>query len=608
MKKFFMSAAILAAMFVSCEKNDNVDLSESLLAQAQKIEGVSGVNSWPVGHLISVIDLGVEKNYEVKEASSLLYKISGPRIEDKLSVFAFDPKENVRSFDNSSVNFEIPARQVARQDDVPAGSFPSYARYSDGQFNFNNLFGLLKLSFKGNVQFDSFRLSDADGNALTGTFRLNLDDYTYDVIDGSSEVEISTGCLLSDETVSYYVSLPEGEYSGLNVTMKGDGEEWTVSIDKPVEIQRNRVSDAGRTFAFYDAENRVMRLDENGRANCYMINLPGTYLFSALYKGNSDEYVRNAVSAELMWQDVPGFISSVSLQDDNVSFDVEGMSPANALIAVKDVAGNILWSWHIWYTGDDFPETNTYQNHGGARFEVMDRDLGNWNTTDMQTVYYQWGRKDPIPNHAIYDAEGTEIVWTKDVPDVLPSDFYGPISGDIYGHIETSVKYPMAFITMADRANITDDWLLSGDDNLWGDAGGKDRSESEYGWTGDKTMYDPCPYGYRVASKDTWTGFTTTGKNAAEIDEYNILGKFSRGWYFKRTPEDTEGDFYPANGVRFPSDGRTSPTKFLGVCWSSTPVSAKISVLYQYDVGVYPLWSEDGRSWGFSVRCVKETM
>jgi len=62
-------------------------------------------------------------------------------------------------------------------------------------------------------------------------------------------------------------------------------------------------------------------------------------------------------SAELLWQDVTSLISKVSVDGDYLCFSVGTFNPGNALIAVKDGNGNILWSWHIWATEDDLSGT-----------------------------------------------------------------------------------------------------------------------------------------------------------------------------------------------------------------------------------------------------------
>ncbi len=113
-----------------------------------------------------------------------------------------------------------------------------------------------------------------------------------------------------------------------------------------------------------------------------------------------------------------------------------------------------------------------------------------------------------------------------------------------------SVKHPTTFIAAATTFTIESstvgsgghadisvyknegDWLPDGDDFLWGGGHPNDKAyiisssaylEDDYG--PNKTIFDPCPYGWRVAPGDLWLGFTKTGKNitynGSNWDQFN---------------------------------------------------------------------------------------
>lgn len=148
----------------------------------------------------------------------------------------------------------------------------------------------------------------------------------------------------------------------------------------------------------------------------------------------------------------------------------------NVLVAVfDDVNGNgvrdedeeIKWSWHIWVCdGDDLP-----REHGTSRW--MDRYLGatdtKWNDFANEEIdgdpvaglYYFWGRKDPI-------------AW----PDMKIR--FPDASEDI---LKYSIKNPLTY-------------FLQWDDYVGGEA---------WGHLGGKTVYDPCPYGWRVSPSEMLT-------------------------------------------------------------------------------------------------------
>ena len=89
--------------------------------------------------------------------------------------------------------------------------------------------------------------------------------------------------------------------------------------------------------------------------SCYMINAAKTYSFDATVIGNGDAGIIadagfhatsagiDPKSAKLMWEDSEGFISGVSLVKGKVNFTAE-KNVGNAMIAVFDGAGTVLWS------------------------------------------------------------------------------------------------------------------------------------------------------------------------------------------------------------------------------------------------------------------------
>jgi hypothetical protein len=169
----------------------------------------------------------------------------------------------------------------------------------------------------------------------------------------------------------------------------------------------------------------------------------------------------------------------------------------NALVALT-VAGEIRWSWHAWVTDyhpapdlqydalapgpNDVPGGKVYRYRDSTDIRdhiFMDRNLGA-NSADptrgneTHGMYYQWGKKDPLPGFAPpnYIRNGTFDI---------PSEYRA-------NNLAYSIEYPDEFIVHAAQGG--DGWysyhLDTYDDDLWG--GISDR----------KTIYDPCPEGWRV--------------------------------------------------------------------------------------------------------------
>lgn len=223
-------------------------------------------------------------------------------------------------------------------------------------------------------------------------------------------------------------------------------------------------------------------LSDNGTANCYLIQQPGKYKFNASVRGNSLTSVGVPVTAEVIWEfrnpyDSESVISEVTLNSDGyVEFNTdEDVRYGNALIAVKDADGKILWSWHIWMC--DFDQDITAQKYRSGVL-MMDRNLGATLTrgTDHDEMLraagmmYQWGKKDPLSLNTVEYLRGS------------------------YSNIEESFAEPTHFVTA---------WT-------WFDNG----TGVQGLWSAEtKTMYDPCPPGWMVADVDSWDGLVIQGHN-----------------------------------------------------------------------------------------------
>lgn len=227
-------------------------------------------------------------------------------------------------------------------------------------------------------------------------------------------------------------------------------------------------------------EGEGINLSEDGTANSYIV--PPTYAaytFDCTVKGNSPESVGEAASAEVIWEtkntldavSLGEIIPSVELLDGKVKFMLP-FEPVhgNALIAVKDAAGKILWSWHIWVTDYD-PEIDADLYASGAK--MMDRNLGALND-NARGFYYQWGRKDPLTHKDIAITAPDNIIQYIDKSDAINT-------------LDYAVSHPNHFIKSSSWNN---------DASLWAVI---------------KTKYDPCPLGYRVSEMDMWADWQSSG-------------------------------------------------------------------------------------------------
>ncbi|MDD6976700.1 MAG: PL29 family lyase N-terminal domain-containing protein [Bacteroidales bacterium] len=337
----------------------------------------------------------------------------------------------------------------------------------------------------------------------------------------------------------------------------------------------------------YDLDvSSAIDLSSSASANCYIISEAGFYKFKTV-KGNSTTSVGSVASASILWEtfgtdtapELLDLISGFCYKDGYIAFQTaDTFKKGNAVIAAKDADGNILWSWHIWLT--DQPQSHVYNNNAGT---MMDRNLGATSATPGDIgafgLLYQWGRKDPFLGSSSISSNTiakSTITW----PSAVKSDSSN-------GTIDYATANPTTFITYNSSNN---DWYYTGTS-----------STDNTRWTtssSDKSIYDPCPAGWRVpdgGSNGIWSkaGFGTT-----TYDWTNGGMSFSIS-----SPSTT---WYPASGYRDYYDGGLSNVGNSGNYWSASPYGDYAYYLYfNYYGDVLPSY-DDYRANGFSVRCLQE--
>ena len=303
-----------------------------------------------------------------------------------------------------------------------------------------------------------------------------------------------------------------------------------------IEDKENEFNSTENSGVFYD-------LSETQTANSYMVSSAFGYCFDATVRGNgytgvagipgaaTDIYkLGNPVKAEIVWTDLVSDTSTnldeyftlvPNVIDGRVFFTVkpktagghELKKEGNVVIGVRDSDNNLLWTWHIWLT--DRPAEQSYKNG----FNVQDRDLGatayNAETepSGINGFFYQWGRPTPLPlakdvYKPVYDAYG---VWTENAEVEFTSS-------DAVVSIIDRVKSPSVYYNA--KATASDKTITK---SLWGWRNETD----EYA----KTIYDPCPPGYRMPSIKLWRDLViwdenNDGKHDAHIVGDNVATKF----------------------------------------------------------------------------------
>lgn len=412
-----------------------------------------------------------------------------------------------------------------------------------------------------------------------------------------------------DAEITFTVSANEGnEDRSVTYTIASKDLTKTISI----------------TQGTYEVPEDAVNLSEKGTANSYIVAPGSKSAFSVEFKGNStSEKVGAVVGSKLVWQSVKGLVKNIKFAPKSSSFVAEfGNEPGNAVVAAIDKDGTILWSWHLWVV-DYQPEESLYEtpaNASGTVWTFMDRNLGAV-STERGTfdknggLIYQWGRKDPFPSAVGFTSQNEDYTYIEDGEPVLydidgnelpkissKAAFEGSISKGIanpdvfykVGYKETGEKDEYGDPVRV-QVPKTSDWSDTSDDDAWGGVSQK------------KSIYDPCPVGYKVPVCD-----------ADGNTPYAWMIYKQMNWDTANRGAEQNGQWFPTIGTRVAQSGGLDYGEahpYSGM-WIGTAGKAS-SNLEQYPTlyGQYMFIingkrtykvNKDVRSQGMNLRCVAE--
>lgn len=272
-----------------------------------------------------------------------------------------------------------------------------------------------------------------------------------------------------------------------------------------------------------------------------------------------------------------------------------------------NVSSAILYTTYAW-NGDGI---NTSVRVPG--YDIMPCNLGalqytpeGGSVTDTYGMLYQWGRKDPFPpaikgnNCADYNDTNTGEHYANDNQNLVgktigtkTNQLFHSLAGskinstELPDPIAFTIKNPTVFMCGTTSANEKGDfnnydavnndelyandgdWTWKHDDKLWGGLkpgaedmkcftinSGKNEVHIYDNYGDQKSIFDPCPSGWRVPPGDLWLGFTSTGLNPQSYDEINTSGASSNGMYMYMT-DWREGpvSYFPVQGTRVGDGG-----------------------------------------------------
>ncbi len=448
--------------------------------------------------------------------------------------YAVYPHSELNGFDNRGhLLLTLHREQPYDEFSFGRGTNLMVSSSEDNTFKFKNIGGYLVFKLYGEgVSVSSIRLTGNSEEEITGDVDVEISPGTDPVTTMSTaryaekyndavlvcDPPVELGATASEFKEFWFVLPPMTFTQGFSIEVTtSEGEVWTKTTQKPWTISRNHYTPVSAMEVKMEQQvDTAVNLSENGTANCYIVPAQGKYKFEAV-KGNSSETVGDVKGVKVLWEsfgddrtpEVGEIIKTdASYSDGYILFSandsyVEGNAVIAAFSDEECSEGNVLWSWHLWVTSADLEGlSQTYNNGVGV---MMDRNLGAISNDVMETrvncsgMLYQWGRKDPfISVYRSGDNKFTETSTSVEMPSAVDSD-------QTTGTIDYSVSHPDTFIK-------GQDWLFHSD---------TDHGDSR--WALEKTIYDPCPVGYKVPESRTW--FVATG-----YDGYHY--GFNQSYYY----------------------------------------------------------------------------
>lgn len=505
---------------------------------------------------------------------------------------------------------------------------------NDGNtFTFTHLTGVLSFVVSGD--FDSYVFSGNGGSEVVGydVFAVRVDtgssfgDKNKIPYNGASgglgfsgaKTSISASVVADGSTINY-IYFPGGVdlANGFTIKfMKGGIEQKRISTDTGKNIARGQYLKLGDVTshlytytppathnATHPAISGAENLSASGTANSYIVdasddaNKDKVFKFKAV-KGNSSTGVGKIGNVVVLWETYNNAetvtANSVIAQadfdkqagDDDywITFQMPStLHAGNAVIAAKNAGGDILWSWHIW-----IPQT-TINNINGSNIlgaTIMDRNIGALEATAASGaasitstgLIYQWGRKDPFIGLGSWDSSAPA-----NVAGTAPT-----LGGQM--SIAEAIANPTVYGVKSDG-----DWLKTTDDSRWGAT---------------KTIYDPCPPGYRIASGEKGSSskypLWNSSNIATAVTGKGMTWEFSEAEYRVKIVDGSNVLTYPIAG--YISDGaseyKVSYRKERAAIWFyPTNTTSKYHLNLRKD-GTYQAGSTSAAR-GCYVRCVVE--
>ena len=412
-----------------------------------------------------------------------------------------------------------------------------------------------------NEDFFSFKLIDNVTDVDASKLQADVNVVFYQLIDGVWVPWQDHGPSHKEYTLKCYAARSLGQSNAYMVGNDG------IPVMIPVsQMYRAMVDNSGNSPAGYLGAGWVQNYD----------NLKAAVLWSDISTLTGENAVVNYIMQ---------YRKTGNLAGDGIII-MPGNGQGNAgVIIYEDNNGNgtydsgdvIRWSWHIWksdyYPYSDYPAPLA----SGIDNKWMDRNLGamtNAANINARGLHYQWGRKDPFPSVTSFTPSGANDYFyyttsTKFVQTTTPNA----------SNLSNSVSNPLTRY----YHGASYDWYSTSNtgynDYLWGHPYTPSPAPDYVSSTG-KSVYDPCPEGYRVPrygqmadSSTGWSSYANNGRSNSNYGGYypDIKYRYSSGtswgnttlyWLASAAAYNSSGNYAAAYNMSFTNSTFTASSSY----------------------------------------------
>ena len=636
---FFLSALAIAGCAKEPQTGDSVgtdaqDANFSILASSDVFTKTELCNCkdivWKADDCLSVWEKGSASNANVKltldastaETQNGLFKGNLTPAAD-FELYAIYPYNAEYGNDPAALALTIPTvvDQSADVNSIVGDSDFMLGKASSKEYDADK--GAYKMLFMHPLAFVQFHIDGRDciyeqatiksltmkaDVAFVGAVNVNLEDGT--VVSAAQGDEGKT--LVINFPATAKMKDPQDAWVAINPVDLSDANcqfDLEMTNGQKVTFKVNPGEMSGQAlykFEFKDIDAKIasgkgvmspVRIDSyNGKymtSNCYIVKEGGYYQFDARSVDQVNVFTgktpyTDGYRAKWLWSTgSESIIYNVGFGNSGrISFALKANANGNAVIALCDKDGNIVWSWHIWAITMDNPMEPTHWSRGDT-WLMSDINLGATSKAqddeNAYGLYYQWGRKDPFP------ADKTKCVFNTGVAIKGVSSKNADV---VNGAVAYAVANPTYFLyENAYRTWISNETDAVNAQKLWNNTTAKSA----------KTKYDPCPQGYCVPVNNgySWgTYFTadnisyTTG---GLVYSYNVMTAF-----------------YPAAG--YLAGGTLTDAGKTVRCWagnlSATPSAtsnmAGNSLYANLATSTFKVNEASRAAFGLPIRCMKQ--